>query len=95
MNTTVNVTLPSTASPVPLMSVAGWLTIFSRIDASFPTGLSASSYIGGFGDINSNVWLGLEKIYRLTNNAVNGGIFYSLRFELLQGSDNRYCHLFA
>ena len=81
-NVTVNVTI-ATNSIVPLRSVNGWLTIYSRIDATFPTGLPYTSYQNGFGDIMSNFWLGLERIYQLTNSAVNGGHTYRLRVEML------------
>jgi hypothetical protein len=43
------------------MSVNGWLTILSRVDSNFPTGLTFDAYQSGFGDISSNFWLGLEK----------------------------------
>jgi hypothetical protein len=86
----VSVTIPTTpTTTVSLMSVNGWLTIFSRIDSSFPTGLEYNAYQSGFGNIASNFWFGLEKIYWLTNPNVNGQRNFRLRFELLLADDNR------
>ncbi len=89
MNITTNVAIPSFSSAVPLMSVGGWLTVLSRIDINFPVGLAVSNYTDGFGDINTNFWLGLEKTYQLTNSLTNGGKIYRLRVELLDGSTGR------
>ena len=87
-NLTVAVTIPQSQS-ISLMSVFGWLTILSRVDLSFPTGLTLSSYTSGFGDILTNFWLGFERTYLLTNSVVNGGKTYRLRFELLASENNR------
>jgi Fibrinogen beta and gamma chains, C-terminal globular domain len=64
------------------MSVNGWLTIMSRINANFPSSLNWTMYKSGFGEITSNFWLGLERIFQLTNINNNGGVMYRLRFEL-------------
>jgi Fibrinogen beta and gamma chains, C-terminal globular domain len=88
-NLTVAVTIQQSQSTVSLMSVFGWLTILSRVDLNFPTGLTSSAYTSGFGNISTNFWLGLEKTYLLTNSAVNGGKTYRLRIEVLQGQDRR------
>ena len=71
------------------MSVYGWLTILSRVDLNFPTGLTLSDYTSGFGNISTNFWLGLQRTYLLTNSAVNGGKTYRLRIELLASENNR------
>ena len=52
----------------------------SRISSSFPVNLAWNDYKVGFGDNESNFWLGLEKIYQLTNN---GGHSYRLRIEMM------------
>lgn len=85
MTVTVNISTTN----VSLMSVNGWLTILSRIDSTFPVGLTYNDYKTGFGSFQSNLWLGLENIYRLTNSAVNGGRSYRLRFELLSADDHK------
>jgi Fibrinogen beta and gamma chains, C-terminal globular domain len=89
LNVTVNVTLPRSGVKLSLNSVYGWLVILSRINSDFPLSLTNQAYQNGFGDIASNFWLGLERVYQLTNSAVNGGLTYRLRFELLSASDHR------
>ena len=76
-NETVNVPMPPTMNNVPLRSVNGWLTIMSRIDASFPIDLTWNEYKVGFGDIETNFWLGLERIHQLAISKP-----YRLRFEV-------------
>lgn len=83
------VTIPQSQNIILLMSVSGWLTIFSRVDLNFPTGLTLSTFTSGFGSISANFWLGLQNIYLLTNSAVNGGQTYRLRVELLASENNR------
>jgi Fibrinogen beta and gamma chains, C-terminal globular domain len=81
-NVTVSVPIPATpATSVALRSVNGWLTVMSRVDINFPT--SGMNYEEGFGYIESNFWLGLSKIYYLTNPNANGGHNYRLRVEML------------
>ena len=46
----------------------GWIVIQRRIDASFNFSRGWSDYKNGFGDLNGNFWLGLEKIHRLTSS---------------------------
>ena len=82
--------MQSTTEPIPLKSVNDWLVVLSRDDdddeGNFPIGLPDDSYQGGFGEISysSHFWLGLEKIYRLTNSDdINGGAVFRLRIELL------------
>ena len=67
-NSTVSVPIPPAMNnSIPLRSVAGWLTILSRVDLNFPLNLYWHNYSIGFGDIMSNFWLGLENIYHLTS----------------------------
>ena len=62
----------------------------SRIDEMFPTGLELPYYQAGFGDIRTNLWLGLDRIYQLTNPRVNEGLIYRLRMEMQSNEDNRF-----
>lgn len=91
-----NVTLPSKTIQWTLTTVGGWLTIFSRVDSSWPSSLAQSDYVNGFGNYLTNMWIGLENLYWLTNTAVNGGKSYKLRFEL-RSSSNEWvsCRWFA
>jgi hypothetical protein len=85
----VNVSIPTTSDNVqPLQSVNGWLVIMSRMDGTFPLNQTWETYKTGFGNNTLNFWLGLERIYQLTNSAVNGGITYRIRF-LLQSLKHR------
>jgi Fibrinogen beta and gamma chains, C-terminal globular domain len=81
-NVTVNVTIPVLNSSVPVRSIYQWIVIMSRIDTNFPQSQTYQVYQDGFGVPTSNFWLGLTRIYYLTNGAVNGGRTYRLRFEL-------------
>lgn len=89
-NLTISVTVPVTASIVQMTSVNGWMTIFSRMDSNFPLAQQSDAYIGGFGEITSNFWLGLKNIYYLTNSAVNGGFQYRLRLEMQSNDTNKW-----
>ena len=44
----------------------GWITIQRRVDASVSFERSWDEYVGGFGDVDGNYWLGLEAIHDLT-----------------------------
>jgi hypothetical protein len=88
---TKNVTISLIASPVPLMSVNNWIIVLSRVsESSFPVKLTSAAYVDGFGDIQSNFWLGLDKIYKLTNMAVNRGYMFQLRFEVQSATSSTY-----
>ena len=45
----------------------GWLVFQRRIDASVDFYLGWDDYKNGFGDLNGNFWLGLEKLHKLTS----------------------------
>ncbi|ESO08277.1 hypothetical protein HELRODRAFT_125208, partial [Helobdella robusta] len=56
----------------------GWIVMQQRVDGSQSFSQNWATYKAGFGAYNANFWLGLEKIYQLTNSAN-----YRLRFEVL------------
>ena len=83
----VALNLDGSSSVIPLRSIHEWLIILSRVDDTFPLDHDWVTYRTGFGEISTNFWLGLEKIYQLSNGDVNGGKEYRLKF-LLQSFDN-------
>ena len=48
-------------------SSGGWIVFQRRIDATVDFYRGWSDYKNGFGDLNGNFWLGLEKIHKLTS----------------------------
>jgi len=50
------------------MSVFGWITIHQRLGYSFDWNLPWSDYKAGFGSIDADFWLGLEKMHLLTSS---------------------------
>ena len=78
-NITVNVTIPTEANAVPLMSVFGWLIIHQRLDVSSSWNLPWADYKAGFGSTDGDFWLGLEKMHLLTSFQP-----YHLRVEMQQ-----------
>ena len=85
----MRVPIPTTTDVISLMSVNGWLTIMSRVNLTSPPTLNWAMYKSGLGDITSNFWLGLERIFQLTNVNTNGGVMYRLRFELQSNTSGR------
>ena len=84
-NLTRNITVPTQPDPVPARSVFGWIIIHQRLGFgySFNWSLSWAAYKAGFGSINADFWLGLEKIHLLTSSQP-----YRLRVEVQERSTN-------
>ena len=55
----------------------GWLVFQKRMDGSVDFYLGWAEYKRGFGNLNGEFWLGLDKIHRMTSS---GG--YKLRVDL-------------
>ena len=64
---------------------AGWLVFQKRLDGSVDFYRDWAEYKRGFGSLTGEVWLGLDKIHRLTSNG-----YYKLRVDLEDFSANTY-----
>ena len=78
-NLTINITIPTQSDPVPVMSVFGWIIIHQRLDYTSDWSLPWADYKAGFGSIDADFWLGLEKVHLLTSSQP-----YRLRVEMQQ-----------
>jgi len=83
MNVTVNITIPTQSDPVPVKSVFGWIIIHQRLGYTFNWDLTWAKYKAGFGSIDADFWLGLEKVHLLTSSQP-----YRLRVEVQDRSSN-------
>ncbi|KFU85411.1 Angiopoietin-related protein 3, partial [Chaetura pelagica] len=61
-----------------------WTVIQKRVDGSLDFNQSWDAYTNGFGDLNDEFWLGLNKTYSITKQGD-----YILRIELQDWKDNR------
>ena len=61
----------------------GWTVFQKRLDGSVDFYRYWNDYKNGFGDLNGEFWLGLDKIYRLTNKEYN-----RLRVDLEETTGN-------
>jgi len=82
-NATTQITVPTQSDPVPVKSVFGWIIIHQRLGDTFNWGLRWADYKAGFGSIDSNFWLGLERMHLLTSSRP-----YRLRVEVQKASTN-------
>ncbi|KAM8727112.1 tenascin-N isoform 1-T1 [Acanthopagrus schlegelii] len=64
----------------------GWLVLQRRNTGKLDFLKRWRQYIAGFGDMTEEFWLGLDKIYELTNTPTQ----YELRFDLGLGSERVY-----
>jgi len=65
------------------MSVFGWIIFHQRIGYAFDWNLPWADYKAGFGSIDADFWLGLEKIHLLTSSQP-----YRLMVEVQERSTN-------
>ncbi|NXN94067.1 ANGL3 protein, partial [Rhinopomastus cyanomelas] len=63
---------------------SAWTVIQNRVDGSLDFNQTWDAYINGFGDLNEEFWLGLNKTYSITQQGD-----YILRIELQDWKDNR------
>jgi len=82
-NVNVNLTIPSLPDPVSVMSVFGWIIIHQHYGFTFDWQLPWADYKAGFGSIDADFWLGLEKVHLLTSFQP-----YRLRVEVQERSTN-------
>jgi len=80
---TVNITIPTQSDAVPVMSVFAWIIIHQHLGYTFDWQLPWADYKAGFGSIDADFWLGLEKVHLLTSSQP-----YRLRVEVQQWSTN-------
>ena len=83
MNLTINITIPTQPAVVPVMSVFGWIIFHQHLGYTFDWQLPWADYKAGFGSIDADFWLGLEKLHLLTSSQP-----YRLRVEMEKWSTN-------
>ena len=81
MNLTIDIPIPTQSDPVSVMSVFGWIIIHQHLGYTFDWNLPWSDYKAGFGSIDADFWLGLEKMHLLTSSQP-----YRLRVEVQEQS---------
>ncbi|XP_009979338.1 PREDICTED: angiopoietin-related protein 3 [Tauraco erythrolophus] len=63
---------------------SSWTVIQNRVDGSLDFNQTWDAYANGFGDVNEEFWLGLDKTYSITKQGD-----YILRIELQDWKDNK------
>ncbi|XP_075280446.1 angiopoietin-related protein 3 isoform X2 [Opisthocomus hoazin] len=63
---------------------SSWTVIQNRVDGSLDFNQTWDAYVNGFGDLNEEFWLGLNKTYAITRQGD-----YILRIELQDWKDNK------
>src|SRR6218665_227038 len=81
----VKVKIPTFETTSLLMSINNWIVIQQRVDGSLSFNRSWTVYKAGFGNINGNCWLGLEKMHQLTTDAS-----YRLRIEVQSAKEGKW-----
>jgi len=84
-NVTIDITIPTQTDHVPVRSVFGWIIIHQHLGYTFDWRLPWADYKAGFGSINADFWLGLEKVHLLTSSQP-----YRLRVEVQERTTNRW-----
>jgi len=84
-NETTNVTVPTQSAPLLLMSVFGWIIIHQNLGNTLDWQLPWVDYKAGFGSIDGNFWLGLDRMHLLTSSQA-----YQLRVEMQQTSTSKW-----
>jgi len=82
-NITINVAIPTLPDAVPVMSVFGWIIFHQHLGYTFNWSRPWADYKAGFGSIDADFWLGLEKLHLLTSFQP-----YRLRVEVQERSTN-------
>jgi len=82
-NVTTNIAIPTQSDAVPVRSVFGWIIIHQHLGFVNNWNRSWAEYKAGTGSLDGDFWLGLEKIYLLTNSQP-----YRLRVEVQQRTTN-------
>jgi len=82
-NFNVSITIQTQSDPVLVKSVFGWITIHQHLGFSFNWNRNWAEYKAGFGSIDVDFWLGLEKMHLLTCSRP-----YRLRVEVQHQSTN-------
>ena len=82
-------TLKQTVPPFPVYCNIGLFIVVQRRTAPFDLSFNRTwdEYKNGFGDLNGEFWLGLEKLYVITNQPY---VNYLLRFEIRSSSGAVY-----
>jgi len=78
-NVAINITIPTQSDHVPVRSVFGWIIFHQRFLYTFNWRRPWADYKAGFGSIDADFWLGLEKVHLLTSSQP-----YRLRVEIQQ-----------
>ena len=81
MNLSIDITIPTQSDAVPVMSVFGWIIVHQHLGYTFDWQLPWADYKAGFGSIDADFWLGLEKVHLLTSSRA-----YRLRVEIQYAS---------
>lgn len=71
-------TFPTESTAVQVLVVNGWIVFHQKVSNSLDYNITFAEYKAGFGDVQSNLWLGLERVYQLTSSNAT----YRMRIEM-------------